>query len=260
MERIASRSNDTVKHYCLIRDNAGERRKQGLFAVETAKLALEAARFSRIDTLFYTPDAARDKDFAAVLSASDRAFEISDPVSDKLSAQRSKSGLYALVPFEEHPFLEEDVKENGHYLLLETIQDPGNLGTILRSASAFPPDGVLLSPDCCDRFSLKAVRASMGAVFKVPVFVCPLVEAAAALRKKGVTCFSAELCDTADTADVLRTLPGAAVAVGNEGNGISEELSAACGKKLYIPMDGQCESLNAGMAAGILLWEMWRHG
>ncbi len=141
-------------------------------------------------------------------------------------------------------------------LVLENLQDPGNVGTILRTANAFGIPAVLLTGDCADLYNPKTVRASMGAVFRQRAVIVTYEELAA-LAKTAPLYGAALHRDSAD----LRTLPleGAAVAVGNEGAGLSEALLALCAGTVLIPMTDRCESLNAAVAASVLMWEMGKH-
>ena len=266
MELLASRANGTVKNYCKLLASGTERARQGLFCVQTEKLLLEAARYGGgLHSFFYTRKAAASKPETTdrLRQAAQRSYEISEPVADKLNALSSTDGLYGLAFLREQPFTAGDIRPEGNYLLCDGIRDPGNLGTIIRTASAFLPSAVLLSPDCCDRFSMKVVRASMGGVFRVPLFTVSLPETLPLLRAAGIACYSAELAEQAVPADSLRTAApgrGVAVVVGNESGGVRPEVSAQCENRLLIPMAPQCESLNAGVAASILLGEMMHRG
>ncbi len=142
-------------------------------------------------------------------------------------------------------------------IVLENLQDPGNVGTILRTAAAFGCDLAVLAGECADPYNPKTVRAAMGALFRQRLIELPLSGLAAALRGWGLPLYGAAL--SADAADVTDTdLSAAAVAVGNEGHGLSRELLDLCDGKIIIPMAPGSESLNAAVAASILLWEMSR--
>ena len=143
------------------------------------------------------------------------------------------------------------------FLVLDGVQDPGNVGTILRTADAFHTDGLFLVNACADLYNPKTVRASMGAVFRCPVWACGLEELRALLTKSGLPLYGAAL--RTDTVDVRRAdFSRCAVAVGSEGKGLSAEALAACDLTVKIPMSGHCESLNAAAAAAVLLWEAAR--
>ena len=143
------------------------------------------------------------------------------------------------------------------YLVLDGLQDPGNVGTIWRTADAFGADGLILTRSCADPWSSKTVRATMGAAFRLPVWEAAPQELAAALDAAHIPLYGTAL--RADTVD-LRTYDGspAAVVIGNEGSGISEEVLSLCRQTWKIPMESKCESLNAAAAAAVVLWELYR--
>ena len=154
----------------------------------------------------------------------------------------------------------DSLRRDGRYLVLYELQDPGNMGMILRTADAFGIDAVL-TYQCCDVFSPKVVRATMGAIFRMSVIDAP---PASAIRlffeENGIRSYAAVLHPDARPVTECRLGKGCAVWIGNEGNGLSEDAVAACEEKLIIPMQGHAESLNAAMAAGILMWEMVKAG
>jgi TrmH family RNA methyltransferase len=143
------------------------------------------------------------------------------------------------------------------YLVLDGVQDPGNVGTIWRSADAFGADGLILCSGCADPLGPKTVRATMGAVFRLPVYECEMERLAAALKERSIPLYATAL--RSDTEDLRKVkLDRAAVVIGSEGRGVSEETLALCEKTLKIPMTERCESLNAAVAASVVLWEMAR--
>ena len=143
------------------------------------------------------------------------------------------------------------------YALLDGVQDPGNVGTILRTADALFCDGLLLVGGCADPWQPKAVRASMGAVLRCPVWSCTAEEAKGLLSRSGIPLYGAAL--RRDTLDARAIPEGkAAIAIGSEGRGLSAEMLALCDATVRIPMAEHCESLNAAAAAAVLLWELAR--
>ena len=144
-----------------------------------------------------------------------------------------------------------------HYLVLDGVQDPGNVGTILRTADAFDCDGVFLVNACADPYSPKTARATMGAVFRRDVYQCTADELCALLQKSNLPLYGTALRnDTVSLRDA--ELSRAAVAIGSEGRGLSAEILSKCEKTIKIPMSPRCESLNAAVAASVVLWEMYR--
>ena len=144
------------------------------------------------------------------------------------------------------------------YVVLDGVQDPGNVGTILRTADAFRADGMFLVNGCADLYNPKTVRATMGAVFRCPVWNCDIPDLRRLLTNSGLPLYGAAL--RADTVDA-RTLDYSrcAIAIGSEGKGLSQALLAVCDQTVLIPMSDHCESLNAAMAATVLLWEAARN-
>ncbi len=148
--------------------------------------------------------------------------------------------------------------EGNRLLLAEDLQDPGNVGTLIRTAKAFGIDGVLLTGACADPFGPKAVRASMGAVFRLKVWTMPSGEAIRALRERGIPLIAAALREDAQTVGKYGFPSRLALAIGNEGHGLSAEMLEAADQVVRIPMEPGAESLNAGAAAAVLLWEVYR--
>ena len=140
------------------------------------------------------------------------------------------------------------------YLVLDGLQDPGNVGAIWRTADALGADGLLLVNGCADPWNWKTVRATMGACFRLPVWEVEAGELPALLERSGLPLYATAL--RADTVDLRRAdLSRCAVVIGSEGRGISPEALALCDKTLKIPMNSTCESLNAAVAAAVVLWE-----
>ena len=143
------------------------------------------------------------------------------------------------------------------YLALEGVQDPGNVGTILRTADAYEADGVFLLPGCADLYNHKTVRSSMGAVFRLPAWSCGLCQLRELAEAAGLPLLGAAL--RADTIDVREAdLRCGVILLGSEGKGLSGEALSACGRTVRIPMAERCESLNVAAAAATLLWEGFR--
>ena len=148
------------------------------------------------------------------------------------------------------------MKPGGRYLALERVQDPGNVGTLLRSAAAFGFDGVLLSDGCASVWAPKTLRASMGAAVRVPVIEAGEMSGTiAALRAKNITCLAAALYQSQPLSAAKASYPdGVCVVIGSEGQGLTDATIAACNGTVRIPMTDRVESLNAGIAGSILLW------
>ena len=250
MERIASRHNPLVTEIRKLNQSRSARRERGLFVCEGPKLLEEALRAGARVTAVVS---AQGTEVPAPPGA--RMVEVPEDLLVSLCDTRSPQGVLFLCAIPETappPQL-----SGGRYLVLDGLQDPGNVGTIWRTADALGADGLLLVNRCADPFSPKTVRATMGACFRLPVYevegegLLPLLERsrlplyATALRPDAVELGQVEL-------------GRCAVVIGSEGRGVSPELLAASGRAIRIPMRPRCESLNAAVAASIVLWEMGR--
>lgn len=253
MDVITSRENPRIKRACALRDSEKQRAAAGLFFAEGPKLCLELARGCRAAELYATAPALAHTPALAALGPA--VVEITQPVAEKLAGTRSTQGVFALF---ETPATDPAplLATARRILALEAVQDPGNVGTLLRSAAAFGFDAVLLGPGCAAPFSPKVLRASMGAAGRLPLGVCADLPAAlGALRGRGVACLAAALYKARPLDAVGAQFPGGVcVVIGSEGQGLSDAAIAACSAAVRIPMTDRVESLNAGVAGSILLW------
>ena len=253
MDVITSRENPRIKRACALRDSEKQRAAAGLFFAEGPKLCLELARGCRAAELYATAPALAHTPALAGLGPA--VVEITQPVAEKLAGTRSTQGVFALF---ETPATDPAplLATARRILALESVQDPGNVGTLLRSAAAFGFDAVLLGPGCAAPFSPKVLRASMGAAGRLPLGVCADLPAAlGALRGRGVACLAAALYKARPLDAVGTQFPGGVcVVIGSEGQGLSDAAIAACSAAVRIPMTDRVESLNAGVAGSILLW------
>lgn len=262
MQYITSTQNPHIKELVRLTNSKKERGLSGLFVMESVKLATEAVQAGvEIHTLLATQRAWEhyQSELQAVAAAAAESVCISEEVSDKLSTAVTGQGVYCLCAMPAPKLQPEKLPARGRYLLLSSLQDPGNIGTILRAGLAFGIDGVLLSADCPDLYSPKVLRAAMGAVFRLPMAVVPdLADCIAKMRERGIRVYGAALDRTAVTVEEAALGDGCAVVIGNEGRGLSPQLLSACDGSVFIPISEASESLNAAIAASILLWEMRR--
>ncbi len=251
MERITSRQNALMTHIRKLNSSRAYRRESGEYLCDGVKLLEEAVKWNApLKTVVF----AENVDVPA-LPDGVRTVCVPIDVMRSISPMDTPQGALFTIVLPENPLPE--TLTGSHYLVLDGVQDPGNVGTILRTADAFDCDGVFLVNACADPYSPKAARATMGAVFRRPVHQCTLDELCALLAKSGLPLYGTALCD--DTISLREAdLSRAAVAVGSEGRGLSKEVLARCEKTIKIPMSPRCESLNAAIAAGVVLWEMYR--
>ena len=249
-ERITSRANPLCAHFRKLASSRAYGQEAGGFLCDSPKLLREACLWGApVRTVLHTPGVPLpDLDGADVR-------EVSESVMAAVSPMETPQGVVFTCAMAPPPL--PTCLEPGRYLVLDGIQDPGNTGTILRTADAFDCRAVFLLPGCADLYSPKTLRSAMGAHFRSAQWSCTLKDAAALFRAAGVPLYAAALGP--DTADVRRMdLTSAALVIGSEGRGVSPQALAACQGTLQIPMSGRCESLNAAVAAAVLLWEGWR--
>lgn len=261
--RITAKDNPAVRHYKRLRDQKKARRTEGLFVAEGLRIACDALRKTgRVQQLFVT-DSAWEKHgelLAEQMQEIGSLLRISDAVGEAMTDTEHTQGIFAVCRMPEQRELTAVLNAAGKYLVLCNLQDPGNMGMILRTADALGVDAVLTSGSC-ELYSPKVVRATMGSVFRVPVYDCAdaqkLLEL---LRTSNIRSYAAVPAKHAVSLTECSFSGGSAVWIGNEGNGLPAEVIEACDTAVTIPMQGGPESLNAAMAAGILMWEMMKSG
>ncbi len=262
-EAISSRSNGTIAAYAKLSDKK-HREESGSFLAEGVKLAEEALLHAEVEAVVFSEDAIREERPEVMAIASDasdkgcRIIAAGVPVFDKLTSEKAPQGVIAVVKtMERHlsclPF--EEWQRGKRIVILDHIQDPGNFGTIIRSAAAFGFDGIV-AVGCADVYGTKTLRASMGAVFRSDIYRCDApVEAVETLRAGGRRVLAAALGHVSHTLGEVSLAESDCIVIGNEGHGIGEALLDACDAALKIPMTEGSESLNAAAAAAVILWE-----
>lgn len=250
-EKITSRQNPLIVRLSKLSDKKA-RDAEGLFRLDGVKLFSEAKKSGlSLEYVFATPGT-HDK----IGETFARVFEVTGEVLSKLTDEKAPQGIVAFA--KKFPTLPLPGELNGNFraLLLSSVRDPGNLGTIVRTAYAFGIDRLILSPDCADIYSPKTIRAAMGTIFRQPITIADEFEALDSLRSSGCEVYAAALRENAKRLGGFKLPDKVCFAVGNEGHGLSDEFIEACRNTVIIPMTEDCESLNAAGAAGILAWEM----
>ena len=252
MEHITSRSNPLAVHIRKLNASRAYRREAREFCCEGPKLLQEALHWR---AHIHTVVAGESARLPEHLPVHIRQVIMPDELVRALAETESPQGVLFLC---EIPSLKPPDRLTGrHYLILDGLQDPGNVGSIWRTADAFCANGLFLIHHCADPYSPKTVRATMGAVFRFPVWEIELDGLKGLLHQAGLPLYAAAL--RPDAADIRAvSLSPAAVIIGSEGRGVSDEGLAECETVLKIPMADRCESLNAAAAACVVLWEMYR--
>ena len=243
-ERITSRKNPLLQQVKKLLASRKDREAAGLYVSDGTKLLEEAAKYARLDTVILSDGV------EAVVPENVRVVRVPGDVMESISPMRSPQGaLFVCKLPEKKPF----VPQRG-MLLLDGIQDPGNLGTMLRTADALNVPVCLLE-GCADPYSHKVVRSSMGAVFRTDVVQATWEEVKKSCAEAGVPVAVTALSHRARdicSADVSSM----AVVIGSEGQGVRKEILDSADAELIIPMNSRCESLNAAVAATIVMWQM----
>lgn len=252
MERISSRKNSLCLRLRRLAADGKYRRETGCFLCDSPKLTVEALRWAA-DTVELV--AAAPGLLPPGLPPGVRAVELTEDVMESVAPSKTPQGVLAVCRM--RPAALPERLEGKRYVVLDGVQDPGNVGTILRTADAFWADGLFLVNGCADLYHPRTLRAGMGASFRCPVWTCGAEKLAALLRRSGIPLYGAALRE--DTRDVREMdYTRAAVAIGSEGRGLSQQVLSLCDATVKIPMNDRCESLNAAAAAAALLWEMAR--
>lgn len=250
-ERITSRANPLMTHIRKLAASRSYRRETGEYLGDGVKLLEEAVRWNAaLTAVVHTPGTA-----LPVLPETVRQVEVPADLMRSISPMEAPQGalFLARVPDMAAP----ETLPGRRYLALEGVQDPGNAGTILRTADAYEADGLILLPGCADLYNHKTVRSSMGAVFRLPAWNCSLVQLRALAERSKLPLLGAALRE--DTIDIREAdLHRGIILLGSEGKGLSEAALSACGQTVRIPMGERCESLNVAAAAATLLWEGYR--
>ena len=243
--RITSRKNPYLQQVKKLLSSRKERESAGLFVADGTKLLAEAVRFwPGLDTVILSDGVQAD------VPEGVRVLRVPEDVMESVSPMATPQGAVFVCRLpQENAFVPK-----APLLLLDGIQDPGNLGTILRTADALGVQAVLLE-GCADPYSHKVVRASMGAVFRTPVVQTTWQEAGDALRAAAIPVAVTALSERAS--DIRRAdVQNMAVVIGSEGQGVRRQILDSADQQLIIPMQKHCESLNAGIAAAIVMWQM----
>ena len=251
-ELVTSRANPLLARVRKLNSRRAFRREENAFAAEGPKLLGEALRWgAELEAVIAAPGVSLPE-----LPRGVRLVEVADSLLASIADTETPQGVVFVCRGK--PLALPSALEGGRYLILDGVQDPGNVGTIWRAADAFGAEGLILCNGCADPWNPKTVRATMGAVFRLPVYECALEAAAEGLGRAGLPLYATTLRE--DTEDVRRVdLGRGAVIIGSEGRGVSREALSLCGRTIKIPMSPRCESLNAAVAASVILWEMARN-
>ncbi|MFA5657916.1 MAG: RNA methyltransferase [Oscillospiraceae bacterium] len=261
---ITSKDNSNIKLFQKLVTLKKARDEHNLFPLEGLRLINDAIAENSVLHCVFISEKLASKYSEAIEALdkkgySDRIFYVTPEVERKLSGTVNPQGIYAICKKLDKFFNADKILDNGKYIILNDVRDPGNIGTVIRTADAVGVDGIILTGDCCDIYNPKAVRSTMGSLFRMNIMHSgDIADALKAFHDKKAKSFAAVVeadalslteCDFSGTCVVV---------IGNEGSGLSSEAADLCNQRLTIKMQGGINSLNAAMAAGIIMWEMFR--
>lgn len=252
-EVITSPSNPKIKRLLALQQKSSARREAGLFVVEGQRELQHCidAGFE-IDSIFVCPDLLSTPPESRI-----KVFEVTKEVYARISYREGTEGVIAEVRTPDRRFEDLVLPERPLVVVLESVEKPGNLGAVLRSADAAGADAVLICDPLTDLWNPNLIRASIGAVFTVPCLSCGSAEAIAFLKARGIRILTAQLQDSSLYYDCDMTV-GTALVMGTEATGLTDAWRAAADAHIRIPMLGRLDSLNVSVSAAILLFEAVR--
>ena len=250
---ITSSANQQMKNLTALMKKAKERKNQKAFVVEGPKMFVEAPR-EWVLHVYVAESLLKSEDNQKLLAGYDYEV-VADSVFRSVSDTQTPQGILAILRMPEYTLPQLLCEERTHLLILESIQDPGNLGTIVRTGEGAGISGIIMNRTTVDLFNPKTIRSTMGSIYRVPYLVVEdLKETLFNLKKEGVSLYAAHLQGTAAYDAFDYTVP-CGFLIGNEGNGLSDKIAQQADCYIRIPMEGQVESLNAAISATLLMYE-----
>ena len=256
---ITSVSNGRVKYIQTLMSKASFRKKEGKFIAEGIKMFEEAPKGDVLEV--YIKEGAYDSFEIDVKKKLERiGYEVlSESVFKKVSDTVTPQGILSVVKIPPTDIQSIIKSDNPSIAILENIQDPGNIGTIIRSAEGAGVSGIIMTKDCVDIFNPKVIRSTMGSIYRTKfAYTDNIEDTIDLLKKSGIKTYACALNKSAKAYDKNDYKAPSAFVIGNEGNGLKESTVSACENVTYIPMCGSVESLNASVAASLMMYEIFR--
>lgn len=259
---ITSTNNQQLKQVSALLKKAKERKEKKAFVVEGPRMVVEAPAES-LKAVYVSENFEKNpenqallKELEAKCKVSGAAIEVvTDSVFKSASDTQTPQGIMAVVDMPEYTLEQLLDGEKTHLLILESIQDPGNLGTMIRTGEGAGITGVIMNKTTVDLFNPKTIRSTMGSLYRIPFFITEDLSATMDLLKsKGVSLYAAHLKGEHFYTEENYT-KACGFLIGNEGNGLSDEIASQADVYIKIPMEGQVESLNAAISATLLMYE-----
>ena len=255
---ITSASNGRIKYIDNLMNKAKFRRSEGKFVAEGIKMFMEAPKGDVLEV--YIKEGAYDSFDTETKKKLERiGYEVlSEPVFKKVTDTVTPQGILSVIKIRESSIEDVLSDENPIIAVLENIQDPGNIGTIIRTAEGAGVNGLLLSRDCVDIYNPKVIRSTMGSIFRMKFAYVDIDSVFDSFKSKKIETYALALDKNAKAYDKYDYKKPVAFFVGNEGNGLKESTVKKCDNTAFIPMCGEVESLNASVAASLMMYEIFR--
>lgn len=251
-KRISSKDNEIIKRVSKLQKEPSFRKKEGEFVAEGLRICSDCVDNGiTFETLILSESFfEKEMKIEGIINNSKEKIVIKDYLFEKISDTKNPQGIIGVGKIPN--VFSKELKRKGRYIALENIADPANLGAISRTAEALGVDGIILSSDSCDPYSPKSLRASMGTLLRMPIFIFD--NFCNDIKESGLEVFA---CVVSGGEDIKQQkfCDGSIVMIGNEANGLTEH-AKSIGKNITINMQGKAESLNAAVAAAIAMWEL----
>ena len=248
---ITSTSNETIKYFISLNDKK-TRMNAKRFIVEGYHLVNEASKTNLLEAIISTDE----KELKKINNV--KRYLVNDAIINKIATTKNPQNILGIVKMLDHNItkLVPIIKENKTKLImLDDVNDPGNLGTIIRTAAGLGYDGIIMSPNTVDLYNEKVIRSTQGVMFKIPIIKANLQEVIKMLKKEKVFCIGTALTNAKDVKHITKK-DKFAICLGNEAKGISKEVLDNMDENVKIAMNNDVESLNVSIAAGIIMYEM----
>lgn len=248
---ITSTSNETIKYFISLNDKK-TRMNAKRFIVEGYHLVNEASKTNLLEAVISTDE----KELKKINNV--KRYLVNDAIINKIATTKNPQNILGIVKMLDHNItnLLPIIKGNKTKLImLDDVNDPGNLGTIIRTAAGLGYDGIIMSPNTVDLYNEKVIRSTQGVMFKIPIIKANLQEVIKMLKKEKVFCIGTALTNAKDVKHITKK-DKFAICLGNEAKGISKEVLDNMDENVKIAMNNDVESLNVSIAAGIIMYEM----
>jgi len=257
-ERITSTQNAKIKHLLQLQQKSSLRRSEGLFVVEGMRELTHCVENGYdVDCIYCCETAIKDAGSLSAVGKNSRIISVSDNVYDRIALRGTTEGVVAVVKARKTRLSDLRLSDRPLIVVLESVEKPGNLGAVLRSADAANADALIVCDQLTDLYNPNIIRSSIGAIFSVPTVACTTDECIDFLRQNNIKILTAQLQDSKLYYDTDMTCP-TAIVMGTESTGLTNKWREVANAHIRIPMLGQLDSLNVSVSAAILLFEAVR--